>query len=53
MSDARNAEHEDGPPNCLYGANVHNRHNNCPYSLLCAVCDLYEDALPNGRSESD
>ena len=41
-------------PNCMMGYHVHNRHNNCPYSLMCAVCDIDDEqqrASHNGRSE--
>lgn len=26
----------------MQGFPVYNRHNNCPYSLLCATCDMEE-----------
>lgn len=56
MSNASpNADYEDravrwptaskvrGKPNCMAGYNVHNRHNNCPYALICAVCDIDDE----------
>lgn len=36
---SHNAEYVD-TWNCLQGYPTHNRHNNCPYSLMCAVCDI-------------
>jgi hypothetical protein len=31
---------EESRWNCLQGHAVHNRHDNCPHSLMCAVCDM-------------
>lgn len=41
---------EYSEPNCLMGHRVHNPHNNCPYSLLCATCDMDDD---EGQEGSD
>jgi hypothetical protein len=29
-------------PNCMLGYPVYNQHDNCPYSLMCATCDMDE-----------
>ena len=40
-------------PNCMMGYRVHNRHNNCPYSLLCAVCDIDDEQPPPNAEAGD
>jgi hypothetical protein len=29
-------------PNCMLGYPVYNQHDNCPYSLMCATCQMEE-----------